>query len=92
MEEQLQADNLTRLNPLFYEFGDCYFLKQLTDIFDEPFMTTRKTHRYEKCHWRHLQVIVIQWFSTFFIPRPITATHYKPKTPIQNSNKANVQL
>jgi len=23
-----------------------------------------------------------QWFSTFFVPRPILATHYNPTTPI----------
>jgi len=30
-----------------------------------------------------------QWFSTFFVPRPIVTTHDNPTNPIQNSNKAN---
>jgi len=33
-----------------------------------------------------------QWFSTFFVPRPIIATNYvyNPMTPILNLNKAYV--
>jgi len=31
-----------------------------------------------------------QWFSTFLILWPITATHYNPTNPISNSNKVNV--
>ena len=27
-------------------------------------------------------IVLIQWFSTFFVPRPIIATHYNPTTPI----------
>jgi len=36
---------------------------------------------------------IIHWFSTFFIPRPIVATHYNPTNHTWNSNKANeIQL
>jgi len=24
--------------------------------------------------------VLVQWFSTFFVPRPIIAAHYKPTT------------
>jgi len=31
-----------------------------------------------------------QWFSTYFVRRPVIAIKHNPTTPIQNSNKASV--
>jgi len=47
-----------------------------------------------KVIWRGIfNVILEQWFSTFFVPRSITTTHCNQTTSIKNSNEANkIQL
>jgi len=34
----------------------------------------------------------LEWFSSFFVPRPIVAAHYNPTTHSWNSNKANTAV